>query len=170
MRRSWTWHDAVRTGSSRTFSRMSSKRCCSRIPRTSRGSSRSGNKGPMSLRRRGVGLPARNTSMTAPTPIRRRGWSDLPATTRSATVRLLHSASGWTASGRSAVTSLGGSLGSSLFPPWGSRCRSCASPSWRKPHSTGSGRSATTSRAARTCRRDRTRCATPCAQAMQTWY
>jgi len=36
----------------------------------------------------GAGPPVRNTSMTAPTPIRRLGWSDLPATTRFATVRL----------------------------------------------------------------------------------
>ena len=59
-----------------------------------------------------------------PTPIRRRGSSDSPATARFAMVRPLRSASGWTAFGASVRTSVSGSPGWKPYRSWGSQCRS----------------------------------------------
>ena len=70
------------------------------------------------------GAAARNTSMTALTPIRRRGWSDCRDTARFVTEPRWQDALGWTAFAASVRTSLSGSPGWNPCPPWGSQCRS----------------------------------------------
>ena len=118
MRRSCAPRDAAPTGSWRTYSRMSSRHCCSRIRRRLPVSDPSGRGGLRSLQRPGAAPRARNTSTMARTRIRRRCWSGLPATTRCVMVQPLPRASDWTVSATSAATSGRGSLGSSLFPLW----------------------------------------------------
>ena len=110
---------AVRIAFCSTFSRMSSRRCCSRTPLCLCASGRSGRGGRRSL-------PPSGRAPTSPEHNQRwPGNSSVGAlgatariSQRFATARQLPSALGWSVFAKSAVTSPGGSHGSNRCLPW----------------------------------------------------